>query len=147
MSINTKSGTSLFEVLVALVVIGITLIALMSIVTQSISNSTFSRNRTRAAALTTEASEWIRAERDTDWQSFYANASAPPGTEYCLRNLSLSSMPCGQIDGLFQRTVRLSAITVNGADAVEVIVVTSWNESDGRHESRITTTLTNWRLQ
>src|SRR3989344_8192142 len=143
---QSQSGTSLFEVLVAIVVIGITLISLISIVTHSISNSTFSKNRTRAAALTTEAVEWLRSQRDNDWTTFSGYAASTPGNDYCLRDLTLDPMPCAQIENIFTRTATLTTISVNGQDAVEIHVVTIWNEQDGIHESRATTTLTNWRL-
>lgn len=138
-------GQSMFELLIAVFVIAITLVALVSLASRSIGNTTFSRERTQASKLTQEATEWLRKERDADWGAFKARASAT-GTNYCLATLSWSS-GCGTVPGTgLSRWVTLISSPSN-PDLVEAQVITSWSDSAGPHESRITTYLTNWRTR
>lgn len=144
-----KSGQSMFELLVAVFVIALSLTAVVSLVTTSIGNTTFSRDRSVAAKSTQEAVEWLRAERDADWGVFRTRGSAG-GSRYCLPDLSWHSGQgtCSPMSGTaLRREVLLFYNAATDPDSVEARVVTSWSDSTGTHESRITTYLTNWRTR
>jgi len=142
---RTKWGQSMFELLVAVFVVGITLTALLGLVTNSIGNTSFSRERTQAAKFTQEAVEWLRSERDSDWGVFKARSS-PAGTVYCLQSLSWTSS-CGTIaNSPFSREVTLINDPAD-PDLVEARIKTSWQDANGTHESRVTTYFTNWRTR
>lgn len=134
--------------MVAVVVTALTLVAIVSLVGSTVSNTTFSRDRTQAARLTGEALEWIRAERDFDWPEFAARGSAT-GTTYCLNSLAWNfAGSCGGgviQDTVFTREVTLIYDAIADPDRVEIRIVTTWNDSAGSHESRLSTYLTNWR--
>lgn len=142
-----NKGQSLFEVVLALALSTLIIVALVSLVANSIKNSTYSRNKTYATHYTQEASEWLRGQRDGDWDVFSANilCLVPPHVQ-CLDTLVLGN--CGICDdtefigNIFKREVIFSDIE---ADSVTVEVKTYWTDSQGIHEVRSNTILTDWR--
>lgn len=145
-SMKLSSGQSLFEVVIALGVITIILVSLVILAALSISNATFSKNKTLATRLSQETLEWLRTERDTSWDTFVSHAATPT---WCLTTLSWNSGfagPCGvasTVNGtILSREVNFSIVDSN---TVQVVVLLYWNDSQGSHESRTTTTFTNWR--
>jgi hypothetical protein len=136
-------GQSMFELLVAVFVVGITLVALVALAARSIGNTTFSRERTQVSKYTQEAAEWLRAERDAGWGVFRARANGG-SMSYCLPSLSWT-VGCTPIAGTnFSREVE---ITEESLETVRADVVVSWSDSSGAHESRVTTYFTNWRTR
>lgn len=144
----SKSGQSMFELLIAIFVVAITLVAFLGLVTGSIGNSTFSKERSQAGSYTQEAVEWLRSQRDSDWAAFTARASAT-GTTNCLQTLSWSGSACGSASYISgTRFIREVTLIYNAtAEQVEARVVTRWTDSSGLHESKATTYLTNWRTK
>lgn len=142
-----NEGQSLFEVILALALTTLIIVALVSVVTNSIKNASYARNKTYATRYTQEATEWLRGQRDTDWDVFYANVIAcPPPYEQCLDTLDWPNCDvCSEseyIGKIFKREVVFSAIT---SDSVAVEVKTFWTDSQGIHEVRSNTILTDWR--
>jgi Tfp pilus assembly protein PilV len=139
-------GQSMFELLIAVFVIAISLTAVVGLVVRTVGNTTFSKERTEAGKQTQEAVEWLRAERDNDWAIFATRGSAS-GRNYCLQNLSWNSS-CAPIPGTsFEREATLYYDAAANPDLVEARVVTSWSDSSGLHESRVSTSFTNWRTR
>lgn len=141
-----SSGQSLFEVVIALGVITIILVSLIILAALSISNATFSKNRTLATRLSQETLEWLRTERDASWSAFVNHAATPI---WCMPTLSWSANfagPCAQgstvTDTILSRELTFSTIDV---DTIQVVVRLFWADSQGSHESRTTTNFTNWR--
>lgn len=146
---NSKLGQSMFELLVAVFIIALTLTAIVSLVTTSISNTTFSKDKTLAAKYTQEAVEWFREQRDSNWGTFKARSS-PSGSNYCLNTLAWNMGSCSGTDFIADTNlVRQATLITSAADpnSIEVRVVTSWSDQSGQHESRVTTFLTNWRTR
>lgn len=140
-----RSGQSLFELVVAVVVVGIILVALVGLVTKSISNATFSRNKTLATRYVQDAMEWMRVERDTDWEIFRDRIPVVTQT-FCMQNLTWTAGECNlddYISGTF--FVREVVLTRENDNEVDAAVVVSWKGPSGMHESRATTRFTNWR--
>lgn len=142
-----SKGQSLFEVVLALALSTLIIVALVSLVTNSIKNANYSKNKTQATRYTQEATEWLRGQRDADWEIFYVNVTAcPPTHEQCLDTLSWPN--CGTcsdsefIEEIFKREVVFTSIT---ADSITVEVKTYWTDAQGIHEVRNSTILTDWR--
>ncbi len=133
-------GQSLFEVVFAVGIAGLVLIALVSLSSTSVGNSTSAKNNALATKFAQEGSEYVRQQRDTSWDNFYAeNGSA--------KNLgTLSWPPAGSCNitanTLFCRTVTLTSVS---ADEVSSLVSVSWNDAQGDHQVRSATTLTKWK--
>lgn len=141
-------GQSLFEVVLALALATLIIVALVSLVSNSIRNSSYARNKTYATRYTQEAFEWLRGERDGDWDIFSTNylfCPTPPHVQ-CLDTLAWGD--CGTcsdtefIGDLFKREVSFTDIE---ADSVTVEVKTYWIDAQGTHEARSSTILTDWR--
>lgn len=137
-------GQTLFELIIAMGVAVLILAGIVYIVTTSIRNSTFAKNQSEATRYSKEAQEWLRAERDDDWDTF----SGKIGT-WCLDTLSWpsASLACGAsevIPGtIFRRQVAISTVDDN---TVGVLVETSWDDPSGFHKVSNETRLSNWRL-
>lgn len=139
-----QAGQSFFELLVAIAVVGLTLTALVSLATRSLSNSTFSKSSTAASRLTQDSLEWIRGQRDQGWDLFYAKSSGA-GITYCMSTLNWNNVgSCGSgelvtVDNIeFTREATVKTIDANN---IEVAVATSWVDGTGTHESHATTIL------
>lgn len=144
-----KNGQSMFELLIAVFVIGIALTAIVSLVTTSISNTSFSRDRTLAAKYTQEASEWLREQRDLNWGQFTSRGSAD-GSTYCLQTLTWDSGSCSESEYIADTNMVREVTLIYPAssnDTVEARIITYWQDASGRHESRISTYFSNWRTK
>jgi len=132
----------MFELVAAIAVMGVALVAIFGLATRSVSNTTESRSASEANRLSQEAIEWLRRERDDDWDVFLAKTGP-----WCLVSLDWSrggACGAGQIvtGTIYTREVELRRIDSSN---VEAIVVTSWSDQSGGNQSRITAVYTNWR--
>jgi Tfp pilus assembly protein PilV len=142
---NTK-GQSLYEVLLAVAVATLILIAVVSLATVSIRNTSYSRNQTLAARYAQEAVEWLREERDTDWIAFESRAggvlwclnSTPPdwGASGGCVNTTIANTPFGR-EVLLEDTA--------DPEVVQATVTISWEDARGTHVTRTVTRFSNWR--
>ena len=139
MKIKSKSGQSLIEVLTALAVVLLVLVALIRATTMSMRSGSFSKAQAQASTYAQEAIEWIRAERDKNWNNLVLG-------NYCMNELSWSSVGTCEytLGNQFKREVSLANVGDEG-NQVKVEVVVSWQESGGEHQSQLTTYLSNWR--
>ena len=143
-----EKGQSLFEVIIALAVSALIIVALVSLVSNAVRNATFSKNKTAAATYTQEATEWLRGQRDSDIDTFFTNAASPL---WCLKDLSWSKI--GACDGdtdfisgtPFIREVSFSKTLEGGKTLVEAGVAVSWTDSQGIHEVTSATNFSDWR--
>lgn len=143
-----ETGQSLFEVVLALAVAALIIVAIVALATTSIRNASFSRNQSLATRYAQEAIEWLRGQRDEDWDAFTTRALTPL---WCLRSLSWTDAViggCGSSDfisdTIFKREVSFTTIDASNIDT-EVNVY--WQDAQGLHESKTVTTFTDWREQ
>src|SRR3990172_5630766 len=113
-----QSGQSLFEVVLALAIATIIIVAMVALASSAIRNSNFSRNKTLATRFSQEATEWLRGERDADFTVFETRALIPL---YCLPSLSWASSSIGScssgqeiVNSIFRREVTFATSLVNG---------------------------------
>ena len=141
------AGQSLFEVVFAVGMSALIITAVVILATNAIANSTFSKNKSLAGRFTQEAVEWLRGQRDTDWEAFYTNAQISPR---CLPSLAWNlTGPCGESDTInsnsnFKREADFSLI---GPENVEAKVKVYWEDGRGLHEVSTVTNFTDWRRQ
>lgn len=104
----------IIELVIALAVAMVAIVALVQNTTKSVSNSTYSKSQTTADQLAVEAIEWLRSEKNKSWPDF----SEKNGT-YCLNTLDWNTnVPCST--GEFKRDL------VKTGDSVTVTV--TWDE-------------------
>lgn len=142
-----EKGQSMFEVVIALFIIAMIIVGVVSLSTNSLSNSIFSRNKTLAGRYTQEALEWLRSQREEDLSIFLTNISTPT---YCFTTLAWTNPgACGSgevITGtIFSREAIFSSSVVSGKNIIEVDISTSWSDSRGYHEARTITNLSDIR--
>lgn len=141
---KSNLGQSLIEVLAALAVILLVIVALIRATTISMKSSDYSKTQVLATSYAQEAIEWVRAERDRDWDEL-ANKATDTGSKFCLNDLSWSGGTCEyDLGDRFKREVTLTNVGGEG-NRIEVQVITSWQDASGEHVSRLTTYLSNWR--
>lgn len=91
-NLNSRSGQSLVEMIMAVGLVAIVLVGLISAITFSLTNSQYARNKTLATKFAQEGIEWARNQRDSlNWNVFYAYAAIGVGRTYCLNSLSFTS--------------------------------------------------------
>lgn len=135
---NKIKGQALFEIVIAVGIILILVIALISVATLSLLNAQFARNQTLATKYAQEAIEKIRAYRDNNsWEDFVSDCTtinlgiedelSDKGfylTKECYLNKENPDINC----------------TVE-EDECEVRVEVSWTDSKGTHKSQLETKL------
>ncbi|MFZ5932782.1 MAG: PulJ/GspJ family protein [Patescibacteria group bacterium] len=144
-----ETGQSLFEIMLALAISTLIIVAIVVLTSNAIRNTTFSKNKTLATRYSQEATEWLRGERDTDFTAFESRAATPL---YCFPALSWASATVGACgsgqeitDTIFKREISFSGSVVNGKTLVEAGVKVYWTDSQGLHEVRSVTNFSDWR--
>lgn len=152
---KNERGQTLVEAVVAFGVAAMILVALVAATTMALSRVQFANHQAQARAFTQEGLEWVRGERDKDWDVFYARTDVNPKS-YCLNTLSWTTpTPCttyGLGDNTFKRDAVLtspttppSGLNCQQPNCVIVKVTVSWQESGQEHKSEQETYLTRWK--
>lgn len=132
----------LVELLLALGVAALAVVALVGVTTRSISNAGFSKSQSTASAYATAAMEWIRSQKNADWQTFVARV----GQTYCINDLvwpaQAGSCTAKSLAGVFSREVKLTVISAGPPPQVEAAVTVNWSEAKRDFKSRQTTVFT-----
>lgn len=151
---NSTRGQTLFELVIALGVGTLIVTSIVALVTASLRNSNFAKNKTEANKYTQEALEWLRSEKERDWAGFWARSANP--SFWCLVTPSWPGSQ-GQCSGSqyitgtsFIRQVNLDQDQIdtdgNGTKDTDIVITTvtvSWDEGGRTHKSEATTQLGN----
>jgi Tfp pilus assembly protein PilV len=148
---KSERGQSLFEVVVAIAISALIVVTLVSVTSNSIQNSSFSKNKSLAATYADQASEWIRGQRDTNIDILVTKATN--GGTYCLPDLSWPASAsvvssCTAISNTpFTRSVVLgvSRDPSSGKNVITSDVLVTWQDSQGMHEVAVDTALVDLR--
>jgi len=131
------TGTSIIEIVIATALISVSIIAALSLMNRSQKQNTYARQLAEATKYATQASDWIKTERNIlGWATM---ASLPDGT-YCLNVLPVDfteiiSGECDATDYIdstnFQRQIEIlkTSDPVNNLDAVKITIKVSWMEN------------------
>ena len=133
-----NSGQSLIELLVALTLIMLVVVAVVGLAAVSIKTSYFAKRETTAKRYAEEAMEWLREQKKSNWTDFLF---AKSGNTYCFNSSPIdgwSSNCDATLDGIYKREVTLSS----SSDNVTVTVVVSWSDSSGTHETKLVSVFT-----
>lgn len=138
-----ERGQTLFELVIAVGVAVLVVTGIVALVTLSLRNANFARDRAQATRYAQEALEWLRSERNNGWNTFYSRVPTSP--TWCLNTLSWSSPgSCGSgsvITGTkFVRRAVFSVVEANRSVSAQVLV--SWTDSQGAHQSKVDTIFT-----
>lgn len=131
-----KTGQILLELVVAIGVAMVALMAIAQISIKSLANSNFSVHQSVANGYSIAGMEWIRSQRDVDWTSFLAKSGTTAIT-YCMNTLAWSTAsPCPTINNIYTRT---AALTKKTNTQVQAVVTVTWAEGALTHSARQTT--------
>lgn len=143
-----KSGFSLIEVLIFITVISLFFVSAAAVVSVVVKNMKVNEHKILGTRFAQEAVEWLRSEKEVDWNAFAERApSSGTPVEYCLNSLAWNSMPCDySLKTLYQRTVTLKSIESVGGYKyqVDVSVLVKWNEPGRAYSIPINTTFSIW---
>lgn len=144
MKINIYKGQSLFEVVVTIAISALIITAVVSLASNSIQNSSFSRDKTLASNYVQELNEWLREQRDLSSSALITHITTS-GT-WCFKDLSWSkSSSCGASDYVtgtkFKRYANFSVSVVGGKQLIQIDTVVFWQDSKGKHEVKGSTKL------
>lgn len=153
-----QTGQTIVEVLIAATAMVIVIVAIISGMTLSLRNSTFSNSQALATKRTQEAIEVLRRfQVELGWESFYSIISSQgsrtnftycmasvPETVSELRTLPTSSCGAGTVipDTPFTREVH---VVVNSSQEIEFEAVVEWMEADKTLTSRSTQVFRQWQ--
>lgn len=146
---KSKLGFSLIEVLVFVSILGLFFVAAISVTTFSLKNMKISEHKILAAHYAEEGIEWVRWEKENDWEVFVLkDTPSGTGTLYCLNSLTWSIGSCGAnytlgAPPLFKREVTLTN-SGTPASRVNIEVVVSWIEGSQTMNIRVKTVLNLW---
>lgn len=132
---------SLIEVLVFITILSIFFIAGLSVALYSLNLLKISEHKTLASYYGQEAIEWIKKEKEIDWNEFITKTSTS-GKTYCLNELSWSEGSClnFSLKNFYKREVEL----ISNNNSVNVNLTVSWQEKNGINNINIKTILNLW---
>lgn len=137
-----EKGQSIFELVIALAVTVLIITGIIQVVTISIRNANFSKTQAEATRYAQQATEWLRAERNSGWDTFYSRAATG---DWCLKDLGWTGPGVCRPDDFISQTSFLRSLKLRSSDAktVNAEIRVSWTDSQGRHESKVDTVLVN----
>ncbi|MDD3679640.1 MAG: hypothetical protein PHX72_02205 [Candidatus Shapirobacteria bacterium] len=139
-----KQGQSLVEVVVAVSITALIIVALLIGAVIGIRNVQFSRNQSQAMELNREVAEWLRTEKKIGWSQLFSNGS-PSGESYCFNFLNFNNQGnCTESELIDEKFVREGVLRQEDEDKLEITVITSWRDPAGQHSETISTYLTKY---
>lgn len=131
-ALKQTAGFSLIEILVFITILSFVFIAAAALGTVSIRNSQNAQNKILATRYGEELMDWLRGQKEADWQAFLAKSNPTP---YCFSQepVSLPWPAAGAcstnplINSLFEREATLTY--VEQQQRVNVTVNIDWSES------------------
>jgi Tfp pilus assembly protein PilV len=139
-------GQSLIEVVVAVGVMSLLMVALLTTVTLAVKNSRLAKDRVQAVSLANEGVELMRAYRDYDYDEFFSVARIDqydlPYSWVVEDGLSSDCVVTEYvIRDSFRRCVGITSVD---ASSVDVEVTVDWQEGSRVHQVLQSTRLTQW---
>jgi prepilin-type N-terminal cleavage/methylation domain-containing protein len=149
-----KKGFSLIEVMVFITVMSIFFVTASAIATNTLKSMHLNEHRIIATRYAEELIEWIKAEKETDWNKFVNHITGLPasGSGYCATfnaldivwpSLSCASMPTGLTPAIYTRQATFTYDPVSGK--VNVAVVVYWQEGGVQYSVPLSSVLTQWQ--
>lgn len=127
---------SLIEVLVFVSILSLFFIMAVSVTTYSIRNMKIQEHKILATRYAEEAIEWIKQEKEDDWQVFSTkDTSSGSGTNYCLNTLDWATVSdCGDSytlgpPNIFKRVLIITNFG-NPVDKITANLTVSWLENN-----------------
>lgn len=148
-----RQSFTLIEVLIFVTVFSLFYVVAIATVTVSLRNMKINEHRMLATHYGQELLEWLRGQKDIDWNVFSARAS-PAGRSYCFNSEPISAWPgsggCGAsynslTPAIYNREATLSSVNCGVQICqVDISVLVTWREFNEPWSVPIKTSLTIW---
>lgn len=145
---SIKRSFSLIEVLIFVSILSVFLIIAVTVIIASMRQSTLKVNMLKATHYNEQLLEWIRSEKEIDWNAFVGNAG---NATYCFKDVAWSTWPpavtCSSYDlgGMYKRYVVFTTTLSSGVPTqVEAVVHIEWKEGGNDYSTRLETLFTIW---
>ena len=148
-------GFSLVEVMVFVSILGVFFITAISVSIYTLRDMRTSQNRVFATKYAQDMVEWLKSEKETNWDTFYNNATAMNGTCKQFNKADIdwvniadcTSGPRESIGvindlGIFTRKV---TFTTNASPSVKVHVDVIWSDSRQSYSVPLDTVFVPWQ--
>lgn len=131
-----RKGFSLIEVLVFISILSLFFLAAMTVGTYSLRDMKNNEYKIIASHLGEEAVEWLKNEKETDWENLLSKDNGS-GTTYCLVNLDFNNLgECQDYNlgtpAIFKRELFLQN---NQSQILNVTVTVSWQKVGGGEQN------------
>lgn len=143
-----KKAFSLIEVLIFVTILSLFLVTSVTIITVSMRQNTTRVHSLLAAHYNDQLLEWIRSEKEINWETFVLNAG---DKTYCFNTESMawatsviSKNDCGSTLGGLYRRYAIFKKNTNPSTQVEATLITEWNEGDNGYSSKLHSLFTIW---
>lgn len=148
-SLRNRVGFSLIEVLVFITIISLFFISAVTITVFSLKNSKTQQYRILATRFAEEGMEWVKQEKEDDWQAFALRDSGSPGATFCLNSLDwITQTDCNGIFSLGPPNIfkRVLIITNSGnpVDRITANITVSWLENSFEQKIILKSVLNLW---
>jgi type II secretory pathway pseudopilin PulG len=144
LSKKSQAGFSLMEVLVFTAILSMFFVATATIVTYMLRTAKINEHKILATRYAEEVLEWMRAERDIDWNAFSGRADSAGSTVYCFNSEppAWSAASCGYgLDSVFKRSATLTSFSASGyVYQVNVAIRVEWLEGGKLYTVPLNTT-------
>jgi type II secretory pathway pseudopilin PulG len=141
---KNQSGQSLVEVIVAVGMMALLLVAILALVALSVKNSRLAKTRNQAVALAQEGIELMRTYRDYSWTELMSRANGTvfdlPDNWIIANGLTNNCPSDFPINSVFRRCVSLN----NTTGAINVLLTVAWQEGAKIYQTEQTTQLSLW---
>lgn len=158
-------GFSLIEVMIFVVIISMVLVIAIGYVTNLMRTMKINEHKIIATYYAEEAREWLKGEREADWNAFSQIAGYNPATPYCFNNEILLTDTISQVGSgkkfpnqlcnsfvgvigkspsIYKREITLTKDKLIAPTSIEAEVVVSWYETGVLYRVPVTTKFTVW---
>jgi Tfp pilus assembly protein PilV len=145
MYLGKRLGFVLVELLVAVGISAVALVAIAGLASRLTSDAAFARHKTEANNLAREGVEWVKSERLV---SGWSDVNGKKNITYCINDLTWVVGTCsGNVPGSKLYTRYLTLVDKNPVTYPPRLVATvtvNWSEARGSHTAVLDTELTNF---
>lgn len=147
LDLNGIRGFSLVEVLIFISILAVFFVVAASVATYSLRVMQSNESRLLATRYAEELVEWLRGEKEQDWNQFNNKASNSPGTAWCFNADTISNFPgssgsCAASDfslGNPDRFKRNVVLIQDSTGGVRTNITVSWQEGSSTFSVPINT--------
>lgn len=142
---------SLIEVLVFVTILALFFVAAAAVTTISLRDMKINEHKILATRYGEELLEWLRSQKEIDWNQFVNQHSGGSAKKYCFNLSPISGWPvegsCGPtqlINSFYKREVTISNQSTPPVLQTSISITVTWNEPSGLYSFPINSIFSIW---